>query len=38
MTFSIQDFGLGITKEEQGKVFEQFFRVKGKREKKIDAA
>ena len=32
---SIQDFGLGISKVEQGKIFERFFRVKAKREKDI---
>ena len=32
---SIQDFGLGIPKEEIGKIFDRFFRVKGKKEKKI---
>ena len=32
---SIQDFGLGISKIEQGKIFERFFRVKAKREKDI---
>lgn len=32
---SVQDFGLGIPKEEQGKVFERFFRVRGKKEKDI---
>lgn len=35
VTVSVQDFGLGIPKEEQGKIFERFFRVKGKREKGI---
>ncbi|MEO6508444.1 MAG: ATP-binding protein [Patescibacteria group bacterium] len=32
---SVQDFGLGIPKEEQSKVFDRFFRVKGKKEKGI---
>lgn len=32
---SIQDFGLGIPKTEQHKIFDRFFRVKGKREKGI---
>lgn len=35
VTISVQDFGLGIPKEEQRKIFERFFRVKGKREKNI---
>lgn len=32
---SVQDFGMGIPKEEQGKVFDRFFRVKGKKENGI---
>ncbi len=32
---SVQDFGLGIPKEEIGKIFDRFFRVKGKKEKNI---
>lgn len=32
---SVKDFGLGIPKEEQGKIFERFFRVKAKREMDI---
>lgn len=32
VTVSVQDFGLGISKEEQEHVFERFFRAKGKRE------
>lgn len=32
---SFQDFGMGIPKIEQDKVFDRFFRVKGKREKDI---
>jgi two-component system, OmpR family, sensor histidine kinase VicK len=32
---SVQDFGLGIAKEEQGKIFERFFRVKAKKDKNI---
>jgi signal transduction histidine kinase len=32
---AVQDFGLGIPKEEQDKIFERFFRVKGKREQDI---
>lgn len=35
VTISIQDFGLGIPKEEQDKIFDRFFRVRGKREKEI---
>jgi PAS domain S-box-containing protein len=30
VTLSVQDFGHGITKEKQGKVFDRFFRVSGK--------
>lgn len=29
VTLCVQDFGIGIPKEKQGKVFEQFFRVSG---------
>jgi PAS domain S-box-containing protein len=32
---SVQDFGLGIPKEEQYKIFGRFFRVKGKKDYKI---
>jgi len=32
---SVQDFGMGIPNDEQDKVFQRFFRVKGKREKDI---
>ncbi|MDQ3099058.1 MAG: ATP-binding protein [bacterium] len=32
---SVQDFGIGIPKEQQAKVFERFFRAKGKEEKGI---
>ena len=32
---SVQDFGIGIPKEQQKKVFERFFRAKGKEEKNI---
>lgn len=32
---SVQDFGLGIPQEEHGKIFDRFFRVKGKNEKSI---
>jgi signal transduction histidine kinase len=32
---SVQDFGVGIPKEEHAKVFDRFFRVKAKREKVV---
>jgi signal transduction histidine kinase len=32
---SVQDFGMGIPKEEQHKIYERFFRAKGKREGNI---
>jgi len=35
ITISVQDFGIGIPKEQQGKIFERFFRAKGKEEKNI---
>lgn len=35
VTVSIEDFGMGIPKEEQLNVFERFFRAKGKREGSI---
>jgi PAS domain S-box-containing protein len=35
VTVSVQDFGLGIPKEEQGKIFDRFFRVRGKKENNI---
>lgn len=35
VTISVQDFGLGIPREEQDKIFGRFFRVKGKKEKGI---
>ncbi len=35
VTISVQDFGLGIPKVEQNKIFERFFRVAAKREKDI---
>ena len=35
ITISVQDFGLGIPKVEQDKVFERFFRSKGKKENDI---
>jgi PAS domain S-box-containing protein len=34
-TVSIQDFGMGIPKDEQQRIYERFFRAKGKREGKI---
>lgn len=33
---SVKDFGFGITKDEQKKVFERFFRVKSKKENKVE--
>jgi PAS domain S-box-containing protein len=36
VTVSVKDYGFGISKEEQKKVFERFFRVKGKTENKIE--
>lgn len=35
VTISVQDFGLGIPKEEQGKIFKRFYRVGGKREEDV---
>jgi PAS domain S-box-containing protein len=35
VTVSIQDFGMGIPKGEQGRIYERFFRAKGKKEGKI---
>jgi PAS domain S-box-containing protein len=35
ITLTIQDFGLGIPKEEQSKVFDRFYRVRGKKENSI---
>ena len=35
ITISVQDFGLGIPIDEKDKVFERFFRVKGKEENRI---
>ena len=35
VTVSIQDFGMGIPKEEQFRIYERFFRAKGKKEGKI---
>lgn len=32
ISLSVQDFGLGIPKEKQAKVFEQFYRVEGRKE------
>ena len=36
VTVSVKDFGLGISSDEQQKVFERFFRVKGKKEHNIE--
>lgn len=35
VTVSVQDFGMGIPKEEQYRIYERFFRAKGKKESKI---
>lgn len=35
VTVSIQDFGMGIPKSEQSRIYERFFRAKGKNEGKI---
>lgn len=35
VTVSVQDFGMGIPKEEQHKIYERFFRAKGKKEGSI---
>ncbi|HUQ85330.1 MAG TPA: ATP-binding protein [Candidatus Limnocylindrales bacterium] len=35
VTVSIQDFGMGVPKSEEDKIFERFFRVKGKKENSI---
>jgi len=35
VTVSIQDFGMGIPKEEQKRIYERFFRAKGKKEGEI---
>jgi signal transduction histidine kinase len=32
VTASVKDFGMGIPKEEQTKIYERFFRAKGKKE------
>jgi signal transduction histidine kinase len=35
ITISVQDFGMGIPKNEQSRIYERFFRAKGKKEGKI---
>lgn len=35
VSVSVQDFGMGIAKDEQKKIYERFFRVKGKKQGKI---
>ncbi len=35
VTVSVQDFGMGIPKDEQNRIYERFFRAKGKKEGKI---
>lgn len=35
ITVSVQDFGLGTSKDEQAHIFDRFFRVKGKKENDI---
>ncbi len=35
ITVSVQDFGMGIPKNEQSRIYERFFRAKGKKEGKI---
>ncbi len=35
VTVSVQDFGMGIPQEEQSRIYERFFRAKGKKESSI---
>lgn len=36
LAISVQDFGMGIPKEQQGMIFDRFFRAEGKKENKIE--
>ncbi|MDQ3014690.1 MAG: PAS domain-containing sensor histidine kinase [bacterium] len=36
ITVSVQDFGMGIAKDQQKKIFERFYRTNGKKEKDIE--
>ena len=33
LTIAVEDTGIGISKNDQGKIFERFYRVEGKNEK-----